>query len=888
MKRTAANVLAALLLAGSTLTSAPVALAQAVTLAPLPESVPSDLPRTARPIHYSIHIEPDAQKLTFTGTQDIELEVFMPVDALTLHALELEIGRAELSRADGTGRVDLTPKIDAEAQTVRLSAPAPIGPGTYRVHIEYTGKINTQAMGLFALDYPDKRTGETVRGLFTQFEAPDARRFAPMFDEPSYKATFNLSATVPAGQLAIGNMPVASEKTLPDGRKLVTFATTPKMSSYLLFFALGDFERLSAKGPGGVDLGIVSPTGSGEQARYSLDMMAPLIAYYTDYFGVPYPLPKLDNIAAPGESQFFGAMENWGAILTFEKYLLDDPSITSPATRNYIYTAGAHEIAHQWFGDIVTMAWWDDLWLNEGFASWMETKAAAKFNPDWYPLITRVTGRETAMGYDGFATTHPVIQPIRTVSETNQAFDAISYSKGEAVISMLEAYAGEDVWREGIRTYIQRHRYGNTTSEDLWRAVEEAGAANLVAVARDFTLQPGIPLVKAEAECREGVTHLTLTQGEFSRDRKDEVAAKPQRWRVPLLIQAQGAEPKRVLLEGSASLDLPGCGAVVVNGGQLGYFRTLYSPAMSAQLAKAMPGLDPIDQLGLVRDSLALAEAGYQPLALGLDMLAAVPGEANPVVAEGVVARWGAIHRVASEADQPAVAKAARDIWLPRLEQLGFDAVPDESLADTQLRVQLLNTLGNMNDPTVIAEGRRRLALLADNPKALDGPLKTTWLAIAARNATAEEWDKLSQLAANAPSAVERQAYYRLLGTVSDKALAQRALDFALTGKAGTSSATIIAAVSEQHPDLAFDFAIANRAGVEALLDSGGRPTYISGLANTSRDPAMVGKLESFSQSVPADERRPVQTVIASLKQRLESEPKMRAQVGEWLAANPD
>jgi len=886
LKRFTATAFTALLLAGCAATPAPEAATPVLTTAPLPESVPSDLPRVARPLHYRIDVVPDAANLVFSGTTSIDIEVFERTGALTLHANELDFTMARLLRADGTGQaIPLEPEVDEEVQTVRLEARAPIEPGAYRVDLSYSGKIQTQATGLFALDYPDKRTGETVRGLFTQFEAPDARRFAPMFDEPSYKATFDLSATVPASQMAVSNMPVAGEERLPDGRKRVTFRTSPKMSSYLLFFALGDFERLSARGPGGVDVGIVSPAGSGEQARLALESTSPLLEYYTDYFGVPYPLPKLDNIAAPGQSQFFGAMENWGAILTFERFLLIDPKITDPNTQNYMYTALAHEIAHQWFGDIVTMAWWDDLWLNEGFASWMETKASAKFRPDWFPLLTRVNGREAAMNLDGFATTHPVIQPIRTVSETNQAFDAISYSKGEAVIAMLEAYAGEDVWRQGIRSYIQRHRYGNTTSDDLWRAVEEAGATGLVDIAHDFTLQPGIPLVRAESECVDGNTLLTLTQSEFSRDRKDEVAAGPQRWRVPLRIQpARGSAFDRVL-EGSLALNVPGCGAVVVNGGQLGYFRTLYTPAMAGTLAAAIPSLQPIDQLGLVRDNFALAEAGYQTAAPALDMLAAVRSDANPVVAQGAAARWASAYGYATEADRPRLAALARERLLPRLRQLGFDPRPNESLADTDLRANLVAVLGNMGDEAVAAEARRRFDALAGDPTALDGPLKTTWLGIIARNATAEEWDRLAAMARNAPTATEQQTYYALLGAVRDPALAQRALDFALTGEAGTTSANIIAAVAGEHADLAFDFALANRAKVEALVDSSGATGYVAGLSAASRDPAMIGKLERFRDASPPDERRGIERRIAQIRDRLATEPRLAREIGDWLAA---
>lgn len=894
MKRIAASAFTALLLAGCATVPAPEALSAspaaptpaALTQTPLPDTVPSDLPRTARPLHYRIDVTPNAQAMTFTGNSSVDLEIFEPTDTLTLHVLELDVTSARLeSLGTPVPTGSLAIEVDADKQVARFKAPAMLAPGRYRLNLAYTGKINTQANGLFALDYPDKRTGEKVRGLFTQFEAPDARRFSPMFDEPSYKATFDLSATVPANQMAVSNMPIASEQPLAGGLKKVTFQTSPKMSSYLLFFGLGDFERLSAQGPGGVQLGIVSPAGSGEKARYALDAMGPIIGYYNDYFGEPYPLPKLDNIAAPGESQFFGAMENWGAILTFENSLLLDPSITSPARQNYLYTAQAHEMAHQWFGDIVTMAWWDDLWLNEGFASWMETKATARFQPDWYPLLSRVSGREAAMNLDSFQTTHPVVQKIRTVSETAQAFDAISYQKGEAIIAMLEAYAGEDTWRDGIRAYIQAHKYGNTVSDDLWRAAEQAGAAGITQIAHDFTLQPGVPLVRAESACRGGETVLTLTQSEFSRDRKDQAAASPQRWHVPLLVQAAGAPSQRHVLDGTASLTVPGCGAVVVNGGQLGYFRTLYTPAMIGQLVKALPTLQPIDQIGLVRDNYALAEAGYQPAGLALDLLAAVPGTANPVVAESAVNRWATVHGVATEADRPKVAALTRGAWLPRLQQLGYDPKAGESLVDTSLRGALLTTLGNMGDPTVAAEARRRFAALLKDPKSLDGPLKTTWLAIAARNATAAEWDQLKRLATTAPTQVERQAYYRLLGAPSDNALAQKALDYAITGEAGTTSASIIAAVAGEHPDLAYDYAIAHRAQVEGLLDSGGRPGFLADLAAESRDPAIIGKLEQLSAGLAADDRRPVEQRLSALRQRFESEPRVAREIGQWLAA---
>ncbi|BBC71181.1 aminopeptidase N [Altererythrobacter sp. B11] len=879
MPRIAQSALSAFLLA----TAATPALA--AEPAPLAESVPSDLPRTAAPVHYAISFRPDLEKLTFTGSERITLEVFSASDSLTLNANNLRISSAQLTPASGGAAVALTPAFDENAQRVTLSSGKSIAPGRYDLEIAYSGAINTQASGLFALDYPDKRTGKEVRALFTQFEAPDARRFAPMFDEPSYKATFDLTATVPDQLMPVSNMPVAQVDKLGDGTKRVTFATTPRMSSYLLFFGLGDFERLSMTAPDGTDVGIVGPAGSGDQSRYALESLAPLMTYYGDYFGVPFPLPKLDNIAGPGQSQFFGAMENWGAIFTFERILLEDPAIASPATRQSIFTVQAHETAHQWFGDIVTMAWWDDLWLNEGFASWMETKATDHFNPKWHALLGRVGGREQAMGLDAFATTHPVVQKISTAAEAEEGFDAIAYQKGEAVISMLEAYAGEDVWRDGIRKYIKAHTYGNTVSADLWRAVEDAGAAGITDIAHDFTYQPGVPLVTVQARCTGGKTTLNLAQSEFSLDRKADAAASPQSWRVPLLIESGDAAPIRKVLQGKAQVSVPGCGPVIVNGGQLGYFRTLYEPEMLARFAKAMPGLKPIDQLGLTADNLALARGGYQKEGAALDLLAAIPTDANPVVAEGTVERWGDVYGTLS--DDAAKAKLAglvEQMWQPRLRALGFEPIEGEPVADSNLRARLISTLGAMGDKEVLDQATRRFAALASDPRALDGPLKTTWLAIASRNADADSWNLLARLAADSTSSSEKQSYYTRLGAARDEALARKALGLALTGEAGTTSAAIITSVAEEHPALAFDFVLENRAAVEKMLDSSGRARFFSRIASATDDPALLPRLASLQATLPADEQRPIERALVALKERFASEPRLRGEIAEWLA----
>jgi aminopeptidase N len=532
------------------------------------------------------------------------------------------------------------------------------------------------------------------------------------------------------------------------------------------------------------------------------------------------------------------------------------------------------------------MDWWDDIWLNEGFASWMATKAAERFHPEWYPLLGRVESRERAMALDGFATTHPIVQHVRSVEEIDQVFDAITYQKGEAVLAMFEAYAGADTWRSGIRAYMAAHKYGNAKTDDLWRAVETAGVPGLTEIAHEFTTQPGVPLVRAGASCANGQTTLSLTQGEFSRDRASEADANPRRWRVPLLVEAGDATPVRTLLDGSASLTVAGCGPVIVNGGQLGYFRTLYSPAMLRQLQEAMPHLKPIDQLGLVRDNLALASAGYEPGAPAFDLLAAIPGNANPVVAKSAVERWNELYNALDNVrDQAALAGELRKLWLSRLEALGFDARVDEPVVDANLRATLIETLGKMGDKTVLEQAHSRFARLASDPRALDGSLKTTWLNIAATNASAADWQLLGELAASSKSATERGAYYELLGAAKDPALARKALEFALTGKAGTTSAAIVAGVAAVNPDLAFDFTMAHRQAVDALVDDSGRSQFYGKLTANSMDPAMVGKLEKLRALLPEDQRKPIERAIAALRGRLASYPATRSALHAWLAA---
>jgi aminopeptidase N len=452
--------------------------------APASQSDRVVLPETVIPERYDIKVTPDARGLVFTGKVAIDISVQEATDRIVLNAADIVISDVTLSGHQKPPKLVL----DGTGQTATFLFEKPVEPGRYVLSIDYTGKISQHAAGLFALDY-DTPQGQR-RALFTQFENSDARRFVPSWDEPGRKAVFGLTVVVPKNEMAISNMPVAETLELSNERVVVRFADSPKMSSYLLFLALGDFERVSEKS-GETEVGVVVRRGETAKARFALDATNRLLGYYNEYFGTTFPLPKIDLVAAPGESQFFSAMENWGAVLYFERTLLLDPKLSTERDKQNIFITVAHEMAHQWFGDLVTMSWWDDLWLNEGFASWMESKATNHFHPEWNIWLQVAASQQRAMDLDARSGTHPVITPIHDVFEAANAFDDITYIKGAAVVRMLEAYVGEEVFREGVKTYIKNYAYGNAVTDQLWAAIDEASPTPVSKIAHDFTLQAG-------------------------------------------------------------------------------------------------------------------------------------------------------------------------------------------------------------------------------------------------------------------------------------------------------------------------------------------------------------------------------------------------------------
>lgn len=832
------------------------------------------LPRDVVPVHYDIALRPDAAALKFAGKVEIDLEVRKPTRQITLNALDLDLQSVRVDSQPATIR------IDPKAQTATFQLGTVLKQGPHRLTIEYSGPILTQPSGLFALDYT--QDGAARRALYTQFEPTDARRMFPGWDEPAHKATFTLELDVRESDgMAISNMPVASRESRPDGRVRVRFEQTPKMSTYLLFFALGDFER-TVKQVAGTQVGVVTRRGDASKGQFALSAAADVLNWYNDYFGVKYPLPKLDLIAAPGQSQFFGAMENWGAIFYFDRVVLLDPAFSSADDRRMVFEVVAHEVAHQWFGDLVTMGWWDDLWLNEGFASWMADRVTAQLHPEWNQALAEVDSRDAAMRLDALASTHPVVQHILSPDALNQAFDSITYSKGSAVLRMLEGYVGHDAWREGVRRYIAAHALGNTQSDDLWSAVQAAAGKPVTRIAHDFTLQPGVPLIRVEnVRCEDGHSVVDLSQGEFQSDRSVD---KPRSWQVPVIL-GTGTDSAAVLVTGRTVASVPGCGPVVVNQGQTGYFRTLYSPAVFDVLMRAYTDLEAVDQLGLLSDAWALGLTGQQPAADALNLLQGMSLSAAPELWQRAASIIDFIGNLTREdpRSRAIVTRFAAAHLGAKLAQLGWSSPAGEPDNVSSLRNTLLEVLGNLGDPQVAAEARRRFG--NDRKIPIPAAQRQAILGVVAVNADSATWEQLHEMARTETVPLVRRQLYQWLGTANDPALAQRALDLALSGEPPqTDAAGIVSAVSHRHPRLAFEFAVAHDSAVRARVDASMRDSYIVGLARRASDATILPRIETWaSRNMPDTARRALDTTVAEISHRAGLRAKRLPDIIAWL-----
>jgi aminopeptidase N len=840
-------------------------------------ATPGKLPKTVVPIHYALDLKPDLDKLTVAGTEVVDIEVLQPTDRLVLNAVNITVSEAAI---EGLGQATIAS--DAKAETLTLSFARPLATGRHKLRIAYGGQINRFGRGLFFVDYP---VGDgKKRMISSHLEPSEARRIFPSWDEPAFKASIELTVTVSDKFLAVSNTPVAQEAPAGEGLKRVTFQPTPKMSTYLFVLAAGELERITGDADG-VTVGVVTTAGKSANGRFALDSAIDLLKYFNDYFGVKYPLAKLDLIAVPGG--FGGAMENWGGITFFESRLLFDPNRSSRDAQRGIFGILAHEMAHQWFGDLVTNAWWNDIWLNEGFASWMASKSAEHLHPDWQTWLNAAGFKQAAMAEDARRTSHPIQQPVEDETAAMALFDVITYSKGQSVIRMIETYMGEDAFRAGIRQYMRAHAYSNTTTADLWHALEAASGQPIGSIAAGYTEQAGVPLVVAHADCVDGRQRLILLQERFSiRDPE----AKPQRWQVPVALGPAGAAApsETILLDGKTDVMAGRCGEPVkINLGDTGYYRVQYEGAIQTALARAARTLTPADRISLLSDTWALVEAARIAPAGFFELVDNLGADDNRAVWEQVIRAFSRIdHLNRGRPGREAFQAYARSKLRPVFDRLGWQARRGEPIGDAQLRARLIRTLGDFGDAEILAEAKRRFEAFRNDPGSLGRDVREPVTHLAGRIADRATYEALIALGRKTTVTDERVRYYSAAAGALDPAFAKETLAIALTDELPTSMiGTLISWVAAEHRELALEFAQVNYTAITAKQSPAFRNTFISNLMTNFSDRAKAEELQNFA---PSQETPGGRTVAARARERILTDADFAERqlpaVDDWLS----
>jgi aminopeptidase N len=847
-------------------------------------STPGKLPKQVRPTDYAIWIKPDVKKLTFAGHETVRLKVEQATSQLILNAADLTVNDAQV---DGKTIPKRAIKFDAKNELLTITVPGELTPGEHTLALKFTGTINQFGRGLFYGKYQEQGTGSKKVFLGTQFEATDARRLFPCWDEPVFRARFQLTTVVPQNWMAVSNMLVASEKKVTAGRE-VEFQPTPLMSSYLVVFCAGEFDAVESE-VDGVKLRITTTKGKAESARYALEVTAQILHYYNEYFGVPYPLPKLDQLAIPGG--FGGAMENWGGITYYETALLFDSANSSAATKQRVYEVIAHEVAHQWFGDLVTMAWWDNLWLNEGFASWMGTKCTARFNPQWEVWLeknlprdpARRTGivKEQAMEGDARATTHPIQQKIETEAEANNAFDDITYKKGQSFLRMLESFLGEEPFRDGIRRYIEAHKYSNSTTADLWNAWSEASGKPVGDIAAGWTEQPGFPVVKVK---REANNKVALSQERFTINFKDNSNLT---WKIPLtyMIDGQSAPATLLMSEKTVTLeDVPADRALKLNVEGAGNYRVAYDEASWKLLLATLPGMNVPDQVNLLSDAWAFVQEGRQPLSFYTDLVDRLSASTALAVRDQISNAFDSIdHLLAGTAGQETFRRYARGVLRPILDAFGLQPKAGEPVTASLLRASLVQQLGLFGDEDVIKTCRQNFDNYLKNPVNIPPDLRAPTFAIVMRYGDATTWQKLHELGLKTSSTEDKQYYYDALAFATDPKLIQKSLAITLTDELPTSRAIFMVpkvARESDRPDLAWEFAKKNVKPLVAKVDVLNANSYLPSLFTFFFDPARIEELKTFAKkSLSEASRKPVEIASDEIQFRAEFRKRLIDQV---------
>ncbi len=658
------------------------------------------LPRDLVPHHYDLTIEPDLDTCTFTGRVVIEAELVGRVSTIVCNAAELTVDRAHLHLDDGTG-VTCTATIDEERERLHLDPGRPVGPGPVRLEIDYHGTINDRLRGFYRSTFTDDDGAEHVLAT-TQFQSTDARRAFPCWDEPDRKATFTVTLVVPGDLMAVANTAEVESRALPDGRRLVRFARTMPMSTYLVAFVVGPLEATAPVDVDGVPLRVVHRPGRADQTAFALEVGAHALRWFSAYYDIPYPSDKVDLVAVPDFA--FGAMENLGCVTFREVLVLVDPRRASRSELQAVTDVIDHELAHMWFGDLVTMRWWEGIWLNEAFATFMETACTDAFRPDWDVWTSFCRARAAAFAVDGLANTRPIEYPVVTPADAEDMFDVLTYDKGASVVRMLERYLGAEPFRDGVRHYLRRHAHANTDTDDLWSDIGEVTGQPVADLMRGWIHQGGHPLIEL----------VTTPAGPVARQSHftyDPAAADERRWMVPLRLVVTGPGAPReeihLLLEGpETSLPVDVERIVSANADSSGFYRVVPTAAMLDAVPRRPGDPSPLragERHALVDDTWALTRAGRLTAADALATAERFTAEDDLTVWQALAALLAGLDRLVDGDARAALQEHIGRLVRPALERVGVEPHPDDDDRTRERRATLVRVLGTLaDDPAII------------------------------------------------------------------------------------------------------------------------------------------------------------------------------------------
>lgn len=723
------------------------------------------------PINYALTFEPIFSNFTFLANETLDVEVRKPTNTIRLDAAELTIKKCHV--VSGQNKITAKTKIDEKNESLTITLPEKVR-GRIQIQIEFTGILNDRLVGFYRSQYKDK-SGKTKYLATTQFEAADARRAFPCIDEPEAKATFDITLVTEKHHTAISNMNLVSKR--PAGSKTAyRFARTPIMSTYLLYLGVGEFEFLTSR-QGKVQYRIVTTKGNSSKGKFALDLCKKLVVSYEKYFGIKYPLPKLDLIAVPDFAS--GAMENWGAITFRETILLYDPKTSSTQTKQFIAEVVSHELAHQWFGNLVTMKWWNDLWLNESFATFMATKFVDKFYPEWklWDQFLEDT-MNTAMGLDALHSSHPIDVKVKLPSEIREIFDAISYDKGGCVLRMLEHYVTEEKFRQGLRAYLKKYSYQNAKGDDLWNEIGKAAGMPVRTMVNSWVGQVGFPLLHAEAKNSK----LILKQKRFVFEQKGKQRGL---WQIPVSVKSGKKTITELVTKHQQMIRISG-NNIVVNSGRPGFYRVKYSQDLLYHLKSMImeKSISHVDRWAAQNDLFALCISGEENARTYLEFVAAYENEDDYIAISNVASNLFSLYvKTIDEPFSYLVKNVTHEFFKKIFLRLGWDAKKNEPHTNALLRAQVIGALGRLDDDEIIAEANSRFAKYLKNPLSLNPDIQGTVFSIVAWSGDATTHAKLLSLYRKAKSQEEKMRFLSAMCSFKDPKLLLKTLRFSQTNE---------------------------------------------------------------------------------------------------------